>query len=147
MEYIAQVNKDGKLPKQLVSDMQAEFVSFAGKKIRVIIEKFVKKRSLLQNGWYWGCAIKLMSEHSGYFPYEVHELLASHLLGTHPVKIGSVTKDIPNSTKDLTTTDFMAYKEQIQAFASTEMNVIVPDPDPNWKGDFVYLEDELGIKE
>ena len=55
MEYIAQVNKDGKLPKQLVSDMQAEFVSFAGKKIRVIIEKFVKKRSLLQNGWYWGC--------------------------------------------------------------------------------------------
>ncbi len=147
MEYVLFVNKQGKLPKQAISDMQKEFISFAGKKIRIKVEKFVKKRSNLQNRWYWGVAVAYISEKTGYFPDEVHEFLKKKFLGVKEIKIGNESEEIPNSSAELTTTNFMGYKEQIQAWASTELNVNIPDPDENYKGDIEYLEDILGIKD
>ena len=133
MDFHIQINKDGKLPKQAIEDMQIEFKTLSGKKATVTIEKFWKKRSNLQMGWYWGVAVKLISEHTGYFPYQVHEILKAHLLGTHTATIGNVKVEVPNTTKELSTTDMMGYANQIQAFASSEIEVTIPDPDPNYK--------------
>lgn len=52
----------------------------------------------------------------GKFNYRTVELEDGHSL------------DLPCSTKDLTTVDFMIYVEKIQQFASELLGVYIPDP-------------------
>ena len=81
-------------------------------------------RSNPQNRWYWGVCIDLISEHTGFTPEEVHEIL-KHKFLTPKSLMG---EQIYPSTTSLTTVEFKNYMEKIQRWASMELSVVIPDP-------------------
>lgn len=104
--------------------------------ITLTIEKKKKKRSLSQNAYYFGVVCSLvkngMNEFgSEYDIEETHEFLKSrfNLKEVVNTNTGEVTK-IPFSTTKLNTIEFMTYIERIQRFASEELGIIIPDPEP-----------------
>lgn len=136
------VNKEGNIPKQASIDIKEVLKTFAKKNIRITIEKWSNKRSNLQNAWYWGVAINMIVEklieynpvmYADITPEAVHEWLKDQFLDKRLISIAGIEKEISGSTIDLTTTNFMAYKEDIQQFAAEKLGLDIPDPDPNYK--------------
>ena len=128
MKFSFIINKQGKIPKQAIADMQRWFVDNAGKKVTATLEKFKKERSKDQNAYYWAVIVKMISDETGYEKNEVHELLAAHFIGTKKIKIGGLEKEVYKSTAKLTTTDFMGYIEEIQRWSAEKLNLYIPDP-------------------
>jgi hypothetical protein len=128
MIYNLVPNKEGKLPKLANEAIRRELLSLSGKRITISIEKYKKKRSNEQNAYYFGVIVKIISDHIGYTTDEVHELLKESFLGTKEIKIGDKTSKVPNSTTKLTTSDFMAYIEDIQRFAAEKLDLYIPSP-------------------
>ena len=84
--------------------------------IQIIIRRPPKPmRSELQNKYYWGVVIDVICQTTGEIPRNQHEQLKK-LFGI-------------KSTTGLSTAAFAEYIEQIQAWASTEHNIYIPDPD------------------
>lgn len=143
MEYVLFVNKQGKLPKQAISDMQKEFISFAGKKIRVKIEKYSKKRSNSQNAYYWSCCIPPIVEKTGFTSDEIHEYLISKFIDNKKdIVVGGESEKVNKRTHDLTTTEFMGYIADIQRFAAEKLDLVIPDPDPLYNDSTEYLDEQ-----
>lgn len=108
--------------------------------VEIIIRKFRKDRTDLQNKYYWGVVIKILADHFGYEPEELHEELK---IMFNPVesKIRQGEK-IGGSTTKMSTLDFMAddnsYIEKIRRyFAQPELDdqgnvvregIYIPDP-------------------
>jgi hypothetical protein len=97
------------------------------------VERQHATRSLSQNAWYWGCIVGLLSEHTGFSPDEMHELLKGKFL---PKKLaipdghGEVVAEfiIGGTTTTLNKIDFGEYCEQIRRWASADLAVVIPDP-------------------
>ena len=121
-------NARGEIPKAARQAIQRELLAYAGKRIRIIIEKYTKKRSNEQNAYYFGVIVKMISQHTGYTDKEVHRLLAESFLGTKEVKIGDLVSKQPISTTTCSTSDFMAYMADIQQWAAENINLYLPDP-------------------
>ena len=128
MKYKIRPNKEGKLPKQAIADMQAEFKNYAEKWITVTIEKYKKKRSNEQNAYYWGVVVKLISDETGYTKEEIHDLLASHFIGTKKIRVGGIEKEVYKSSTELTTSDFMGFIAEVQRWAAEKLSLYLPDP-------------------
>jgi hypothetical protein len=107
----------------------------------ITIEPRKAARSQPQNRWYWGCIIDLLSEHTGYSPEELHELLKAKFL---PKKLavcdgnGVIRGEfvIGGSTTKLNKNDFGEYCERIRQWAAETLDVVIPDPDAGalWPG-------------
>jgi hypothetical protein len=94
-----------------------------GKRVEVSVEKLRTKRSNEQNRWYWGCILKLISEHTGDDPQDFHDALKAHL---SPKRIvGNVI--IASGTRYLDTIDFGQYCEKVRRWAAEELNINIPD--------------------
>ena len=101
-----------------------------------VIVKTRKQRSLNQNGFYWGIVVDMVKDglrDVGYDDFrtndQVHEFL----------KVLFLKKDVPNkltgevitmvqSTRDLTTIEFMDYLERIAQWASEFLGIVIPQP-------------------
>ena len=89
-------------------------------------------RSNPQNNFYWGVCIELLSEHLGFTPEEVHNILKHKFLDGKTLSVA--TKNgiekiwMQRSTTELTTGEFKNYIEQIQRWASIELGIVIPDP-------------------
>jgi len=84
-------------------------------------------RSQAQNRYYWGVVCKLVSDHTGYTPDEVHQIMAGQFLGYERNEI----RFIPSTTK-LKTGEFEIYMEQCRRWASVELSCYIPLPsEPN----------------
>lgn len=70
-------------------------------------------RSPAQNNYYW-FIVEMLSETLGYSVREMHEVLKEYF-------------NIP-STKNLTVEEFQAFLDELIIWASTEFNVVIPDP-------------------
>ena len=88
-----------------------------------------ENRSNQQNRYYWGCVIKLFSEHLGYTADEMHEILRVKFL-LRPVFVmkNLDTVCIPKSTTSLTTVEFEEYITSIREWASIEFGCYLPIP-------------------
>lgn len=102
--------------------------------LEVTVKRMRATRSLLQNAYYWGVVVQMLSEHTGYTPDEVHDLLKMQFI---PKKLavcdgnGIVHGEyvLGGSTRKMNTIAFGDYLEAIRQWAAETLDVVIPDPD------------------
>ncbi len=123
--------KDGEL---LMFNPQgfSDYLKFLeGKKIYVVIKKEETPRSNQQNRYYRGVIVKLLSDHTGHSPDEMHEILKSIFLKRWfelETKQGIVRHCVIGSTTDLSTVKMEEFNENIRRWAALELGVNIPEP-------------------
>jgi len=114
---------------------------FSGETVTISIEKFKRRRSSYQNRWYFGVAVEYIYQYLNETGNQIskddtHGLIKVAIAKRYPQLMlgeiviessGEVLKRI-KSTTELTTTDFMAYKEAIQEWAVNTFGLDIPDP-------------------
>lgn len=93
-------------------------------------QPFKKDRSNNQNRYYWGVVIKLLSEHTGFEPDEMHEVL-KHIFLSYPKTLETKKPElvyISKSTSGLSTKDFEDFMSRVRTWASLELAVWIPEP-------------------
>lgn len=105
-----------------------------GKSVDVTVATKGRKRSNQQNRYYWSVPVQLISEHVGYTPDEVHEILKEMFAPKKELVIKNnkgegIHKIVPFSTTELLTVQFKDYIEQIQRWAAIELDLYIPDPE------------------
>ena len=120
---------------------KAILATFNGEMVKITIQKKQRLRSSFQNRWYWGVAVEYIHRYLNDLGNPIsrddtHGLIKVAMAKRYPELMldeivlpdsGEVLKRI-RSTTELTTTDFMAYKEAIQEWAVTTFGLDIPDP-------------------
>ena len=122
--------KDGELKLRDFKAFNRAKESLEGEEIFLSLEKWYKKRSDRQNRYYWGHVIDELKKFSGHSRQEIHKFLKKKFLTSVEV----LGEDIPGSTKDLDTVEFEEYMRQIRQWASSELNVVIAQPNEAPKG-------------
>lgn len=102
--------------------------------VRVTVARQQATRSGQQNRWYWGVIVELLSEHTGYSPDEIHEVLKAKFL---PKRLaiadgnGEIRGEfvIGGTTTRLTRVEFGEFCEAVRRWAAEELHVVIPDPE------------------
>jgi len=110
-----------------------------GKPVNVKLSIARPERTPPQLRYLWGCAYKLLAEHAGYEPDDIHEYLCMQFFGAKPKRLpGNRTAEVPIRT---TTVDadgnrdvidgeeFWRFVEFVQRVGA-RAGVVIPDPDP-----------------
>jgi hypothetical protein len=103
-----------------------------GTSIELEVYQLRATRSHSQNKGYWGVIIEALSQHTGYAPEELHELMKAKFL---PKTFGFAKANgdivgeyvIGGSTRKLDTKEFGEYMERIKEWAASELDVYIPD--------------------
>jgi hypothetical protein len=95
-----------------------------GKRVQVTVEKIKHKRTNNQNKYYWGVVVKLIAQHTGHDPEQIHEALKQ--MFSPKWYLGSVM--VPNSTARLDTLEFVEYTEKCRMWGSEFLNLNIPLP-------------------
>ena len=116
----------GKLAHQ--SQFEYLLKKFEGKRVKVILDN-PSRRSIEQNSYYFGVVLKKLVEHfdNQYSLDEVHEICKYKFLGYDLKEIDNENIPIMKTTRNLSTTDFMGYLNDIKQWAAT-LGCIIPDP-------------------
>lgn len=80
-------------------------------------------RSQKQNRYMFGVVYKLIADHTGYTPEEVHQLMTKEFLGYE-----NLGEKFIKSTTRLNTKEMEEYLENVRRFASVELGCYVPLP-------------------
>lgn len=101
----------------------------------VEIKVLKNNRSTQQNKYYWGVVVDLISDHTGYTPEEVHEIIKYKFLteyfhyhesNEHTALVYEIPKT--KSTTGLKSNEFEDLMSQIREWASLKLGVYIPDP-------------------
>lgn len=125
----------GKLLLRNREAFDARLLRFPDGEVLARIEVAKAARSRQQNRWYWGQIVQLISNHTGFTPDEMHEVLKAKFLpktlaianGNGEV-IGEYV--IGGTTVSLGKNEFGEYCEGIRGWAAECLGVVIPDPDP-----------------
>jgi hypothetical protein len=105
----------------------------------VTIECKTKRRSLMQNKYYWGCVVPLVKQgliDAGYrmTTEGTHEFLKANfnLIEIVNESNGEILKSI-GSTTEMTTTKMMEYFSKITEWAEEYLNIQIPAPNEQLK--------------
>lgn len=107
--------------------------------VTITVERKRATRSEIQNKWYWGQILRLLSEHTGYTVDELHDYCKQRFNATTVCVIDQRSGDVVDqqrigkSTAKLNRVAFGEYCEQIRQWAASDLGVVIPDPDPNWR--------------
>ena len=102
-----------------------------GTKVEITIKKYRKKRTNLQNSYYWAVVIPILADHVGHDnPEDMHEDLKLYF---NPIKSKlNPSNKIGGTTTKLSTEEFFSaetsYVERICRWAS-EQGVFIPPPE------------------
>jgi polyhydroxyalkanoate synthesis regulator phasin len=129
------ISEEGKVKKIYQKQYFDDFLKqFAGKSVKVTVEKWKKQRSLNQNAYYHGSLIVQVIDalvNSGYPRSElsaeiVHDMLKAKFLKKDIVneQTGEVLRVIV-STSSLTTTEFMDYIDDIARWMAEYLNTVL----------------------
>jgi len=89
----------------------------------LIIDDIKKPRSENENRYYWGVVIKILADELGYLDKnDVHDAMRLRFLKENG-KLETI-----RSTASLSTQEFEEYLSKIRIFASSELNIIIPEP-------------------
>lgn len=102
--------------------------------LEVTVKRLRATRSLLQNAYYWGVVVQMLSEHTGYTPEEIHDFLKMKFI---PKRLavcdgnGVIADEfvLGGSTREMNTLDFGEYMEAVRQWAAEALDVVIPDPD------------------
>ena len=101
--------------------------SLTGKLVDLTIKRHRETRSSQANRYYFGVVIKLISEHTGYEPDEMHEVLAMRFLRIEDCPITGAPRR--KRTPQTNTAEFSEYVDQCIRFAAIELGVTIPQPE------------------
>lgn len=87
-----------------------------------------KSRSNSQNSYYWGVVIKELSEHTGFTPDEMHEVLKHRFLGYFKTTREGRELWTCKSTTALSSGDMEEYLSNIRTYASINLDCYIPSP-------------------
>ena len=116
--------KEGKLFVDKSESFKQHLLALNGKRVQVTVEKIKQKRSNQQNRWYWGCILKLISEHTGDTPEDLHEAFKINFAPKHVV--GNIV--VASGSRYLDTVDFGQYCEKVRQWAAEYLSINIPDP-------------------
>jgi len=134
LRYVGEKREDGtwKGLKSMRCDMDS---APAGRYI-FTCKKYRKSRSNNQNAYYWGCVIPYVMDGLVGMGFEkrlltnenVHDLLKNKFLHEDVAVDSGEFITLTKSTTDLSTTDMMDYIDEIQRWALTFLNIVIPSP-------------------
>jgi hypothetical protein len=119
--------------ESLVFPARADFLAALSKlepgDYTVIVMQPGDQRSSQANRRYWGLLIRAFCEHTGYTPYEAHELCKAQFLAARAGAcdhveaqiIGNVS--IGESTTDLCTSCFSLYSDDVEMWLGSEFGI------------------------
>jgi hypothetical protein len=87
------------------------------------IHKASKKRSLVQNKYYWGVIVDLFAQNTGYSKEESHQELSGMFL-----KYEAHGKEFVRSTTTLNTLEFEQYADKCRQWMGEMLGIHVPLP-------------------
>ena len=97
------------------------------KRVEVTVEKMKHSRTLQQNKYYWSVIVKLIAQHTGHDPEQIHELLKQ--MFSPKWHFSSVSAPgIPTSTTRLDTLEFVEYTEKCRVWANEFLGLQIPLP-------------------
>jgi hypothetical protein len=114
---------------------------------KVTVEPVRHTRSLSQNAYLWAVPYKMLAEHTGYEPEELHEYFCGCVFGwkdkrvpktprnpegIESVPVRTTTTDEQGKRSVLSAQAFSEFVAYIQRFAAMKCGIIVPDPDPHY---------------
>jgi len=98
-------------------------------KVDVVIRKHRSQRTTDQNNYYWGVVVKILGDHFGYDPEDMHTELKRLF---NPVKSKIDGQVIGGTTTKMNTVEFFhdedSYVERICRWAAIEHQVYIPPP-------------------
>lgn len=109
----------------------AKYIGSLNGDVMVSVQKKRRRRTIKQNAWYNGVILPLISEKTGETTEAVHEAMKMHF-NVRIITIGRMVIPIPGTTTTMTTTDFSEFIERVRAFAASELDLNIPDPNPDW---------------
>jgi hypothetical protein len=109
-----------------------------GREMVLTVRRKGSKRSADQNAFYHGVVLKLLSEHTGFEPEDMHEWLKKQFLPAKLLQVvtqhgEAIEHEVRPTTTTLTTEQFSQYWERIQRWAATDLGVVIPDPDRTYR--------------
>jgi hypothetical protein len=114
------------------------FIGWPDGEVTITVAAKRATRSALQNAYYFGVCLRLLSEHTGYTVDELHEYCKQRFNAKTVclVDADGVVKDesrVGMSTAKLNRITFGEYCEAIRIWAAADLDVRIPDPNPAWK--------------
>jgi len=82
-------------------------------------------RTIPQNKLYWAVYVKIISEHLGYFPEELHEELKL-MFNPQDSKLTPGAR-VGGSTTQMNRREFTGYLEKIRIWANTQLGIELPE--------------------
>ena len=123
--FYGTINK-GKLILETPQKYLVHLSGLEGKRVELILRKRKSKRSNQQNKAYWGIAIEILCDKTGYTKDQMHFALKEKFAS----RIDPVTElRIVESTSKMDTVRFNKYYADIQQWATEFLNgCYIPDP-------------------
>lgn len=125
MEFKVYSDSDKRAVKDYVDSLPQ------GKGFIVKITRRQTRRTVNQNRLYWLYVACIMQE-TGNSKDVIHEWLKVKFLGNETVMIGDEAISVPVSTARLNTAQFTHYIDRIVTWASSELGIILPDPEESY---------------
>lgn len=122
--FIGQVGNDCKLHFNDPCAFLKACSELRGLEVEITIDKRRNRRSTLENNYYWGVVLEIISDWTGYTPQEAHDALREKFLSKADGERGLVRI---KSSAALTTVEFEEYLSKIRQWAS-EQGVFIPLP-------------------
>ena len=135
-EIIIQVTEQGTISDFKKREIGTVLKSFAGKRIRFVIERLYNKRSNGQNRFFHGVVIPIVQQgliDAGWNEAKSFEWTKDFIKikvlmqETVNTETGEVLK-LPRKTSELTTSEFMDLISDIQMWAAEYLGITIPDP-------------------
>ncbi|MDP2218508.1 MAG: hypothetical protein Q8J68_14620 [Methanolobus sp.] len=115
----------GKLILEAPNRFRVHLSKYEGQYVEVLLRKKKSQRSIQQNRAYFGIAVDILCEHTGFSRDEMHDALKQKFASRVDDKTGLT---IIESTADMDTVRFNKYYEQIQQWSAEFLNVYIPSP-------------------
>jgi len=116
------VIKDDKDKQSLIN-----YLKELGNDYIVDVKKQRNNRSNMQNNYYWKCIVQELSDFTGFFPDEMHDILKVKFSTEWQTIELSENKTIGiqtlNSTARMNTKEFEVYTEQIRIWALSDLGI------------------------
>ena len=116
--------KEGKLFVDKSESFRQHLLALNGKRVQVTVEKIKHSRTNGQNRYLWGVCYKLIADHTGAEPEEVHAALKFQFSSKR--FIGNLVA--ASSTARMDTILFTEYIEEVRRWAAEELSINIPDP-------------------
>jgi hypothetical protein len=102
---------------------------------RVLVEicEYQKKRSDEQNRALWGLAYKILSDHTGNDPEDLHTYFLGEFTGWEVKDVMGQRKRVPKRrSSGMSSVEFAEFFAFIQQRSIQTVGIYIPDPDPNY---------------